>query len=139
MKLPSLSLLSVVIASYVSFPALAAETPVLDEVVVTAQKRAQKMEDVPISLTALNGAKLEEAGITSISGIADYTPSFNMTQTGIGTNIAIRGISSGVNQGFEQSAAMFVDQLGPNVLILEARDRCLEVDGVGEAVRPDQA
>lgn len=109
MKLPSLSLLSVVIASYVSFPALAAETPVLDEVVVTAQKRAQKMEDVPISLTALNGAKLEEAGITSISGIADYTPSFNMTQTGIGTNIAIRGISSGVNQGFEQSAAMFVD------------------------------
>jgi len=108
-KLPRLSLLSVVIASYISFPALAAETPVLDEVVVTAQKRAQKLEDVPISLTALNGAKLEEAGITSISGIADYTPSFNMTQTGIGTNIAIRGISSGVNQGFEQSAAMFVD------------------------------
>jgi outer membrane receptor protein involved in Fe transport len=69
----------------------------------------QKLEDVPISLTALNGAKLEEAGITSISGIADYTPSFNMTQTGIGTNISIRGISSGVNQGFEQSAAMFVD------------------------------
>lgn len=109
MKLPRLSLLSVVIASYISFPAIAAETPVLDEVVVTAQKRAQKLEDVPISLTALNGTKLEEAGITSISGIADYTPSFNMTQTGIGTNIAIRGISSGVNQGFEQSAAMFVD------------------------------
>jgi iron complex outermembrane recepter protein len=108
-KLPRLRLLSVVIASYISFPALAAETPVLDEVVVTAQKRAQKLEDVPISLTALNGAKLEDAGITSISGIADYTPSFNMTQTGIGTNIAIRGISSGVNQGFEQSAAMFVD------------------------------
>jgi iron complex outermembrane receptor protein len=32
-----------------------------------------------------------------------------MTQTGIGTNIAIRGVSSGVNQGFEQSAALFVD------------------------------
>ncbi|GGY62691.1 TonB-dependent receptor [Cellvibrio zantedeschiae] len=109
MKLPKLSLLSVVIASYISFPAIADETPTLDEVVVTAQKRVQKMEDVPISLTALNGAKLEETGITSIAGIADYTPSFNMTQTGIGTNIAIRGISSGVNQGFEQSAAMFVD------------------------------
>jgi iron complex outermembrane recepter protein len=108
-KLPKLSLLSLAIASTISFPALAAETPVLDEVVVTAQKRAQKLEDVPISLTAINGAKLEEAGITSIAGIADYTPSFNMTQTGIGTNIAIRGISSGVNQGFEQSAAMFVD------------------------------
>lgn len=109
MKLPKLSLLSVVIASYISIPAIAAEAPVLDEIVVTAQKRVQKLEDVPISLTALNGTKLEDAGITSISGIADYTPSFNMTQTGIGTNIAIRGISSGVNQGFEQSAAMFVD------------------------------
>lgn len=109
MKLPKLSLLSVVIASYVSLPAFAAEAPALDEIIVTAQKRVQKLEDVPISLTALNGTKLEETGITSVSGIADYTPSFNMTQTGIGTNIAIRGISSGVNQGFEQSAAMFVD------------------------------
>ena len=109
MKLPKLSLLSIVIATYISFPAIAADGPVLDEVVVTAQKRVQKLEDVPISLTAINGEKLEDAGIVSISGISDYTPSFNMTQTGIGTNIAIRGISSGVNQGFEQSAAMFVD------------------------------
>ncbi len=109
MKLPKLSLLSVVIATYISLPALAADEPALDEVVVTAQKRVQKLEDVPISLTAINGEKLEDAGIVSISGISDYTPSFNMTQTGIGTNIAIRGISSGVNQGFEQSAAMFVD------------------------------
>jgi outer membrane receptor protein involved in Fe transport len=108
-KLPKLSLLSIIISSYIGLPAFAADTPVLDEVVVTAQKRVQKLEDVPISLTALSGTKLEDAGITSISGISDYTPSFNMTQTGIGTNIAIRGISSGVNQGFEQSAAMFVD------------------------------
>lgn len=109
MKLPQLSLLAAVIASYASLPASAAEAPALDEIIVTAQKRVQKLEDVPISLTALNGTKLEEAGITSPAGISDYTPSFNMTQTGIGTNIAIRGISSGVNQGFEQSAAMFVD------------------------------
>jgi len=108
-KLPKLSFLSVVIASHISLHAMADDTPALDEVIVTAQKRAQKLEDVPISLTALSGTKLEDAGITSVSGIADYTPSFNMTQTGIGTNIAIRGISSGVNQGFEQSAAMFVD------------------------------
>jgi outer membrane receptor protein involved in Fe transport len=108
-KLPKLSLLSILIATYLSVPSMAADAPTLDEVVVTAQKRVQKLEDVPISLTAINGEKLEDAGIVSISGISDYTPSFNMTQTGIGTNIAIRGISSGVNQGFEQSAAMFVD------------------------------
>lgn len=109
MRSPKLSLLAVAIASYASLSALAADIPALDEVVVTAQKRVQKLEDVPISVSALSGKKLEETGITSIEGISDYTPSFNMTQTGIGTNIAIRGISSGVNQGFEQSAAEFVD------------------------------
>lgn len=111
MKFPQFSLLSIAIASALGSSAsvLAADAPALEEIVVTAQKRTQKLEDVPISLSAINGQKLEEAGITSIAGIADYTPSFNMTQTGIGTNIAIRGISSGVNQGFEQSAAMFID------------------------------
>ena len=62
----------------------------------------KKLQDVPISVNTLSGEKIEDAGITSIERIADYIPSFNMTQTGIGTNIAIRGISSGVNQGFEQ-------------------------------------
>lgn len=110
MKFHKHSLLSVAIVSAMSIPVFAEDTtPTLDEVVVTAQKRAQKLEDVPISLTAISGTKLAEAGITSIAGIADYTPSFNMTQTGIGTNIAIRGVSSGVNQGFEQSAAEYVD------------------------------
>lgn len=111
MKYPKLSLLAIAIASYSNLPAIAAEGegPALDEIVVTAQKRAQKQEDVPISISTLNGDKLEQAGITSAQGLSDYVPSFNMTQTGIGTNIAIRGISSGVNQGFEQSTAMFVD------------------------------
>lgn len=109
MKSPKFNLLTLAIASCVSLQAFAVDTPALDEVVVTAQKRVQKLEDVPISVSTISGQKLEDAGITSVSGISDYTPSFNMTQTGIGTNIAIRGISSGVNQGFEQSAAMYVD------------------------------
>ena len=102
------NLISLAVASAVSLPAIAQE-PALEEVLITAQKRTQKLQDVPISVNALTGEKIEDAGITSIERIADYIPSFNMTQTGIGTNIAIRGISSGVNQGFEQSAAQFVD------------------------------
>ena len=109
MNLSKLSLLSIAIASYVSLPVLAQDGPALEEVIVTAQKRVQKLEDVPISISTISGDKLENAGITSAQNLADYVPSFNMTQTGIGTNISIRGISSGVNQGFEQSTAMFVD------------------------------
>lgn len=86
-----------------------AQTPILEEVLVTAQKREQSLRDVPISVNTLAGDKIDAAGISGVERMADYIPSFNMTQTGIGTTISIRGISSGVNQGFEQSAAMFVD------------------------------
>ena len=108
MKNSRIKLLSLIISSCVSGAVIAQEAA-LEEVFITAQKRVQKLQDVPISVNALSGEKIEDAGITSIERIADYIPSFNMTQTGIGTNIAIRGISSGVNQGFEQSAAQFVD------------------------------
>lgn len=86
-----------------------AQTPILEEVLVTAQKREQSLGDVPISVNTLAGDKIDAAGISGVERMADYIPGFNMTQTGIGTTISIRGISSGVNQGFEQSAAMFVD------------------------------
>ncbi|HTF97684.1 MAG TPA: TonB-dependent receptor [Cellvibrio sp.] len=109
MKVRTLNL-AMAIALAPVFPALAQDnSPALEEILVTAQKRVQSLRDVPISVNALNSEKIEDSGITSIERIADYIPSFNMTQTGIGTNIAIRGISSGVNQGFEQSAAQFID------------------------------
>ena len=108
MKNSNLKLLSLVISGLISGAAIAEERG-LEEIIITAQKRVQKLQDVPISVNTLSGEKIEDAGITSIERIADYIPSFNMTQTGIGTNIAIRGISSGVNQGFEQSAAQFID------------------------------
>jgi len=102
--------LALAIALHIAAPSAAQESgPVLEEMLVTAQKRVQSLRDVPLSVNALSGEKLESAGLTNIETMADYIPSFNMTQTGIGTNIAIRGISSGVNQGFEQSAAQFID------------------------------
>lgn len=82
---------------------------VLEEVVVTAQKRVEKLQDVPISVNAVSGAKMDEAGITNLEGMTAYVPNLTMNQTGIGTIIAIRGISSGINQGFEQSVGQYVD------------------------------
>ncbi len=110
MKVHKQNLLSMAIAISLAAPVFAQDSePALEEVLVTAQKRTQNLRDVPISVNAVSGEKIEASGITSVERLADYIPSFNMTQTGIGTNIAIRGVSSGVNQGFEQSAAQFVD------------------------------
>lgn len=110
MKIYPYNILAAFIAFHIALPVVAQnDSPALEEMLVTAQKRVQSLRDVPISVDALSSKKLEDAGITSVERVADYIPSFNMTQTGIGTNIAIRGISSGVNPGFEQSAALFVD------------------------------
>ncbi|ROR98718.1 outer membrane receptor protein involved in Fe transport [Sinobacterium caligoides] len=81
----------------------------LEEVVVTAQKRVENLQDVPVSVSAVSGEKMYEAGIDRLEGLQSYVPNLTMTETGIGTNIYIRGIGSGINQGFEQSVGMYVD------------------------------
>ena len=82
---------------------------VLEEVIVTSQLRAESLQDVPVSVTAVSGAKMQEAGIDKIEDLQSYVPNLTMSETGIGTNIYIRGIGSGINQGFEQSTGMYVD------------------------------
>lgn len=81
----------------------------LEEVIVTAQKRAQSLQDVPISVNAFSGDKIAEAGVTDLENLSSFVPNFSINQTGISTTIQIRGISSGNNQGFEQSVGMYVD------------------------------
>lgn len=81
----------------------------LEEVVVTATKRVESLQDVPISVNAVSQEKMEEFGIDRIENLASYVPNLSMSETGIGTNIYIRGIGSGINPGFEQSTGMYMD------------------------------
>lgn len=85
------------------------QAQVLEEVVVTAQKRAQSLQDVPVSINALAGDKLTEANLTKMEDVTAYVPNLSMSETGIGTQIFIRGIGSGINQGFEQSVGTYID------------------------------
>jgi iron complex outermembrane receptor protein len=82
---------------------------VLEEVIVTAQFREQSLQDVPVSVSALSGEKMMEAGLNKIQDLQAYVPNLTMSENGIGTAIYIRGIGSGINQGFEQSVGMYVD------------------------------
>lgn len=81
----------------------------LDEIIVTAQKRAEGLSDVPISISAVSGKQIENYGQTNLEQISSAVPNLKITQTAIANRIAIRGIASGDNKGFEQSVAMFVD------------------------------
>lgn len=82
---------------------------VLEEVIVTATLRAESLQDVPVSVNAVSGEKIMEAGIDKIEDLQAYVPNLTMSETGIGTNIYVRGIGSGINQGFEQSVGMYFD------------------------------
>ena len=81
----------------------------LEEIVVTAQKRAESLQDVPVAVSAVSGVKIAEQGVTGIESLRNFVPTLWMTETAIGNNIAIRGVFSGVNPGFEQSVGTYVD------------------------------
>ncbi|MAZ87373.1 MAG: hypothetical protein CL693_06995 [Cellvibrionaceae bacterium] len=102
--------LSAVIAATGSYSmATTAETFALEEVVVTAQKREESLQDVPISVSAMSGDKITEAGIQNFEDVSSYIPNFIISQDSIGDKINIRGIQSGTQAGFEQSVGTFVD------------------------------
>ena len=79
------------------------------EIIVTARKRSERLQDVPLSIAAVSGQTMQEQGVRKIEDLQTKVPNLKMTETGIGSNIAIRGIFSGVNQGFEQSVGTYID------------------------------
>ena len=81
----------------------------LEEVLVTAQKREESLQQVPLSINVLDGARIEDASIDKLEDLQNYVPNLQMSETGISTQIYIRGIGSGNNQGFEQSVGQYVD------------------------------
>jgi iron complex outermembrane recepter protein len=65
----------------------------LQEIVVTAQKRAENINDVGMSITAVTGDQLVEKGVTNVSDLTRVEPSLQFSQTAYGTPVyTIRGI-----------------------------------------------
>lgn len=106
MKKAKLSLAVAATAGLISSFASAA---VLEEVVVTATKRAESLQDVPISMLAVDGASIREAAITKMEDLTNSLPAVTVVPNPIGNFIFIRGIGSSTNQGIEQSVSMFHD------------------------------
>ena len=52
---------------------------------------------------------MTSSAITKVEELVPYVPNISMSETGIGTNLYVRGIGSGINQGFEQSVGMYID------------------------------
>ena len=100
--------------------ALSTETPYeeerepkgVEEIIITANKRAENIQDVPISVTALGGQTLRDAGVTTFDELQGLVPNLEIipvTDTR-STSIRIRGIGSvGSNAGIDPSVGVFID------------------------------
>ena len=78
-SLRTMSALALAIAT-ASSGAISAE---LEEVIVTAQKRAESLQDVPISMTAIGGEKISEAGIQSMTDLGSYVPNLGISENAV--------------------------------------------------------
>lgn len=85
---------------------------VLEEVVVTSQKREQSLQDVPLAVSAFSGQALQESGIKDVFDLQVNAPglSVNQNQNATTSSFAVRGIGGGGNNfGIEPSVGLYVD------------------------------
>lgn len=113
--------------------AQADNTPnMLEEIVVTAQKRSQNLQDVPVAVSAISGNTLAAANITNASDISRLVPSISFFATSGAVQPFLRGIGTPVSViGSENSVATYIDgvymvRVPPALLQLNSVER-LEV------------
>lgn len=83
-----------------------------NEIVVTATKREQTLQDVPVAVTVTTGETIERAQIRDIKDLTSVVPSLrvNQLQSSANTNFSIRGFGNGANNaGIEPSVGLFID------------------------------
>ena len=101
--------ISLAVAAAITGSSAWAQGLMLEEVIVTAQKRAQNLQDVPIAVSALSGEKINDIGIVDLQEVTLYTPNVNINSGASQPNLFIRGVGSGTNSGFEQSVGLYID------------------------------
>jgi iron complex outermembrane receptor protein len=62
----------------------AGDTAQVTEIVVTAQKREEKVNSVPMSITAVTGAQLAAGGVTQVRDLVKLTPGFSFADSYVG-------------------------------------------------------
>ncbi len=94
-------------------PPPAAEPVTSDgDIVVTAQRKSERLQDVGIAITAYGGDQLREQGITSSTDLAKFTPGVSVSGTlgGQGLQFSIRGVTqSDYNDAIEAPVAVYID------------------------------
>ena len=108
----SIRYISLLAAAFCAVAANAQELAI-EEVIVTATKRAESVQDIPLSVNAFTGAQLEEAGVKDIRDIAGQTPGLSIKSRGETEGaVFIRGIGSAApGIGADPAVGIYIDGL----------------------------
>ena len=90
----------------------AAQAQIEDEIIVTATKRPQTLQEVPVAVTVTSADTLKKAQILDIGDLQSVVPSLRVAQleTAVNTSFIIRGFGNGSNNpGTEPSVGVFID------------------------------
>ena len=88
-----------------------AQQPMLEEVVVTAQKRAESLQDVPIAITAFGAEDIQRLNSANLSDLQYSTPNLTISpQNRSNLRLGLRGVSdSSRNPGYDNRVSVYVD------------------------------
>lgn len=81
------------------------------DVIVTAQRRVERLQNVPISAQVISGAELQAKNLNGVVSLAEQTPAIQILPQGRSSRIYVRGIGSGEAQSFDQSVSTFIDDV----------------------------
>ena len=86
----------------------------VEDIIVTARRRNESVQDIPVSVQAISAATVQARDLTSLEKIAAATPQFTVARAsnGAGAQLTMRGIGSNATSiGIEQSVAIVVDSV----------------------------
>ncbi len=116
-KLASAPLAAAVVAALASTPALAqdpAQSGVLEQVIVTAQKRSENLQEVPVSIQAIGSEQLENLHVKGFEDYVRYLPTVSYQTFGPGfAQVYMRGVASGGDgnhSGSQPSVGIYLDE-----------------------------
>jgi iron complex outermembrane recepter protein len=91
----------------------AGDSGILEEIVVSARRRPENAQDVPIPITALTGSSLEQSGIVRLEDLNQRMPSLNVQFANPRqTSLAVRGLGNNpANDGLESSVGVYLDDV----------------------------
>lgn len=106
---------AIALAAAIAAPQYAVAQTIADQIIVTATKREQNIQDVPIAISAYSGDLLKKSGVSDIRELSILSPSLVVVATqseAVGVNARIRGVGTvGDNPGLQSSVGVFIDEV----------------------------